>query len=127
VCAVKPACGRAARDGGSTIAPVRFCEHDPVNSKQRESDREGGHRHVTVIHLQCAENASGFKTFFEPEGNDRFISAGDHLTICFDTAEAQEIDVAMHPEGLVIWRPTRGDVRVSIADNRTGEQITDLW
>jgi hypothetical protein len=56
-----------------------------------------------------------------------FIAPGDHLTITFDTAERQEIDLAMHKDGLVFWRPMVGDVRVTIVDRRTGEEITDLW
>jgi hypothetical protein len=98
-----------------------------VSSEQGESAGEDRHRHITVVQLQCAEDAPGFTTFFEPEGGDRFIAPGDHLTIRFDTAEEQEIDIAMHPDGLVFWRPIGGDVMVSIVDRRTGEEITDLW
>ncbi|GIG93035.1 hypothetical protein [Plantactinospora endophytica] len=91
------------------------------------SEERPEHRHVAVIQLQCADDAPGFTTFFEPEGGDRFIAPGDHLTITFDTAQRQEIDLAMHKDGLVFWRPMAGDVRVTVVDRRTGEEITDLW
>lgn len=80
-----------------------------------------------VVQLQAAEDAAGFTTFFEPEGGERFIAPGDHLTVTFDTAEPQEIDLLMCKEGLVFWRPTSGDVQVAIVDRRSGDAVTDLW
>jgi hypothetical protein len=59
----------------------------------------------------------------------RFIAPGGHLTVTFDTAEPQEIDLAMHKEGLVFWRPIRGDVQVTIgeaAKRRSGEAAMRL-
>jgi hypothetical protein len=53
------------------------------------------HRHVTAIQLQAGPDTAGFTAFFEPEGNDRFIKPGERLTVTFDTAEPQEIDIAM--------------------------------
>lgn len=98
-----------------------------MDNETSSSQPGTSHRHVAVIQLQAAPDTPGFTAFFEPEGNDRFIRPGDYLTITFDTAEPQEIDVAMHREGLVLWRPIKGDVRVSIVDRRTGEEILDLW
>lgn len=98
-----------------------------VEQERGISNESRGHRHVLVVQLQCADDAPGFTTFFEPEGGDRFIAPGDHLTITFDTAGQQEIDLAMHKDGLVFWRPTVGDVGVSIVDQRTSEAITNLW
>lgn len=98
-----------------------------MNKRGSASHPGADHRHVAAIQLQAGPDTAGFTAFFEPEGNERFIKPGDHLTITFDTAEPQQIDIAMEKEGLVLWRPMRGDVRVSIVDRRTGEEITDLW
>ena len=98
-----------------------------MSEKQGSSDEGSAHRHVAVIQLQCADEAPGFTVFFEPEGGDRFIAPGDHLTITFDTAQRQQIDLTMHKDGLVFWRPMVGDVRVTVVDRRTGEEVTDLW
>jgi hypothetical protein len=85
------------------------------------------HRHVTVVHLGAPTDQPGFTTYFEPEGSERFLKPGDSLTITFDSDRPQEIDLALHKDGLIFWRPTRGDVRVSIIDQHSGEEITELW
>ena len=95
--------------------------------QERTSNEGRGHRHVSVVQLHCADDAPGFTTFFEPEGGDRFIAPGDHLTITFDTAGRQEIELTIYKDGLVFWRPMVGDVGVTIVDQRTGEEITNLW
>jgi hypothetical protein len=102
------------------------CDHALVSDKQDNADGLG-QRHVTVVQLHAAQDAPGFTTFFEPEGGERFIAPGDHLTVTFDTAGPQEIDLVMDKDGLVFWRPTRGDVRVAVVDRRSGEEVTDLW
>jgi hypothetical protein len=101
------------------------CDHSHMDDDPpaRNADR----RHVTVVQLQAPDGETGFRTYFEPEGGDHFLQPGDHLTITFDSDEPQEIELAMHQDGLVFWRPTRGDVRVSIVDRRTGVPITNLW
>ena len=65
----------------------RGWDHDPVSETHGTPHEGHGHRHVAVVQLQCADDAAGFTTFFEPEGGDRFIAPGDHLTITFDTAQ----------------------------------------
>ncbi len=85
------------------------------------------HRHVTVLQVSAPTEEEGFTAYFEPEGGERFLRPGDHLTITFDTDERPEIDVIWHQDGLVLWRPTRGDLRVSIVDRRSNETVTDLW
>lgn len=98
-----------------------------MSESQGSSGEDSAHRHVAVIQLRCADDAAGFTTFFEPEGGDRFIGPDDHLTIAFDTAQRQEIDLAMCKDGLVFWRPMVDDVKVTVVDRRTGKEITDLW
>ena len=49
------------------------------------------------------------------------------MTITFDTAGRQEIELTIYKDGLVFWRPMVGDVGVTIVDQRTGEEITNLW
>ncbi|MGC4748931.1 hypothetical protein ACLQ28_25215 [Micromonospora sp. DT201] len=97
-----------------------------MSNKQGKADGLG-QRHVTVVQLQAAQDAPGFTTFFEPEGGERFIAPGDHLTVTFDTAEPQEIHLVMNKAGLAFWRPTSGDARVAIVDQRSGEEVTHLW
>jgi hypothetical protein len=87
----------------------------------------GDCRHVVVVQLKAAEDAPGVTVFLEPEGGDRYIAPGDHLTITFDTSQPQEIEIVNHRDGMAMWRPMDGDVRVTIVDRRTGQEITDLW
>jgi hypothetical protein len=109
------------------VSSVSVWDHDFVEQERGTSNESRGDRHVSVVQLQCADDTPGFTTFFEPEGGDRFIAPGDHLTINFDTAGRQEIELTMRKEGLVFWRPMVGDVKVTIVDQRTGEEITNLW
>jgi hypothetical protein len=92
-------------------------------SETQDNFADCEHRHVTVLQLRAAEDAPGFTTFFQPEGGERFIRAGDRLTVAFDTAEPREIDLAMNKDSSVFWRPTSGDVRVAIVDRRTGDEL----
>ena len=80
-----------------------------------------------MVQLQVPSDEPGLTAYFEPEGGHRFLQPGDHLTITFDSDEPQEIDLALRADGLVLWRPIRGEVKVTIIDRGTGEEITDLW
>jgi len=55
------------------------------------------------------------------------MAPGDHLTLTFDTSAPQEMEIVMHPDGMVLWRPMDGDARVTVVDRRTGQALSDLW